>query len=222
MIVEAFPMGVFQVNSYILRCEETGETVVVDPGDEPEILLRRLEELGTHPSAILNTHGHVDHIVGNGAIRARYDVPIWMHPDDLFLIDGFEEQAAMFGLHFAPPPPPDRDFIAGQPYRFGECELQVHLAPGHSPGSVVLVNGTTAISGDVIFAGAIGRFDLPGGDLPTLLRSIEEVILPLGDDTVLHSGHGPSTTVGTERRSNPYLQVFRSRTGPPQALRDAR
>jgi glyoxylase-like metal-dependent hydrolase (beta-lactamase superfamily II) len=205
--IETFPMGMFQVNSFLLRCEETGDTVVVDPGDEPEILLRRLDELGTQPVAIVNTHGHLDHIVGNGAIRARYDLPIWMHPDDRFLVDGFAEQAAMFGLDFPPPPPPDHDLVAGESFRFGSCELRVYLAPGHSPGSVVLVQGDQAISGDVIFAGSIGRVDLPGGNLATLLRSIDEVVLPLGDDTVLHPGHGPSTTVGAERRSNPYLQA---------------
>jgi glyoxylase-like metal-dependent hydrolase (beta-lactamase superfamily II) len=200
-------MGMFQVNSYLLQCEETGEIVVVDPGDEPEILLRRLDEMGQAPVAIVNTHGHLDHVVGNGAVRDRFDVPIWMHAADRFLIDAFPEQAAMFGLEFAPPPPPDRELVEGQPFRFGAVELAVHLAPGHSPGSVVLVTGDQAISGDVIFAGSIGRFDLPRGDLPTLLRSIDEVIVPLGDDTTLHPGHGPATTVGRERRSNPYLQA---------------
>jgi len=199
-------MGMFQVNSYLLRCGETGETVVVDPGDESDILLRRLDELRTEPVAILNTHGHLDHVAGNATIRARFDVPIWMNPEDRFLVDAFAEQAAMFGLDLPEPPPPDRDLLAGEPFRFGACELSVRAAPGHSPGSVVLVEGTQAISGDVIFVGSIGRFDLPRGDLPTLLRSIDEVILPLGDETVLHPGHGPATTVGRERRTNPYLQ----------------
>jgi len=199
-------MGMFQVNSYLLRCGETGETVVVDPGDESDILLRRLDELRTEPVAILNTHGHLDHVAGNATIRARFDVPIWMNPEDRFLVDAFAEQAAMCGLDLPEPPPPDRDLLAGEPFRFGACELSVRAAPGHSPGSVVLVEGTQAISGDVIFVGSIGRFDLPRGDLPTLLRSIDEVILPLGDETVLHPGHGPATTVGRERRTNPYLQ----------------
>jgi glyoxylase-like metal-dependent hydrolase (beta-lactamase superfamily II) len=196
----------FQVNSYLLRCEETGETVVVDPGDEPAILLRRLDEIRTAPVAIVNTHGHLDHVAGNASIRERWDVPIWMHPADRFLIDAFAEQAAMFGLELPPPPAPDRELVPGGVFRFGACELSVRHAPGHSPGSVVLVERDRAISGDVIFAGSIGRFDFPGGDLPTLLRSIDEVILPLGDGATLHPGHGPATTVGRERRANPYLQ----------------
>jgi glyoxylase-like metal-dependent hydrolase (beta-lactamase superfamily II) len=200
-------MGMFQVNSYLLRCEETGEIVVVDPGDEPEILLRRLDEIDARPVAIVNTHGHVDHVAGNGAIRERWDVPIWMHPADRFLIDAFPQQAAMFGLDLTPPPAPDRELAEGFVFRFGGCELAVHHAPGHSPGSVVLVEGSQAISGDVIFAGSIGRFDLPGGDLPTLLRSIDDVIVPLGDGMTLYPGHGPATTVGRERRANPFLQA---------------
>ena len=206
MIVERFPMGVFQVNSYLLRCEETGATVVVDPGDEPEILLRRLEELDVAPVAILNTHGHVDHVAGNTAIHDRHPVPILMHADDRFLLDGFAEQAAMFGLSLTAPPPPSGELVAGETFEFGKCRLEILHTPGHSPGSVTLVTGDQAISGDVLFAGSIGRADLPLGDLPTLLRSIDDVLVPLGDDTVIHPGHGPSTTIGEERRSNPFLR----------------
>ena len=206
MITEVFPMGVFQVNSYLLRCEETGETVVVDPGDEPQILVRRLEELGVEPVAILNTHGHLDHVAGNAAVKLRYGVPILMHEDDRFLIDTFVQQARMFGLDLEAPPPPDAPLTPGEAFRFGEIELKILFAPGHSPGHVILLDEDTAISGDVLFAGSIGRTDLPGGDLPTLLRSIDEVVVPLGDDTAILPGHGPATTVGAERRANPFLQ----------------
>ncbi|NNE44524.1 MAG: MBL fold metallo-hydrolase, partial [Gemmatimonadetes bacterium] len=185
-------MGIFQVNSYLLTCEETGKTVVVDPGDEPDILLRRLDELGVEPEAILNTHGHVDHVAGNARLRERYDIPILMHPEDRFLVDGFKEQAAMFGLTLAPPPPPDADLTPGEAYAFGACSLDVHFTPGHSPGHVALVHGRQAISGDVLFAGSIGRTDLPGGSLEVLLKSIDEVLVPLGDDLEIHPGHGPA------------------------------
>jgi len=206
VIVEAFPMGVFQVNSYLLRCEATGETVVVDPGDEPEILLRRLEELEVEPVAILNTHGHLDHVAGNAAVKLRYGIPALMHDDDRFLIDTFAQQAAMFGLDLEAPAPPDAPLVPGDPYTFGKTELQILFAPGHSPGHVILLHEDTAVSGDVLFAGSIGRTDLPGGDLPTLLRSIDEVVVPLGDSTRILPGHGPATTVGAERGSNPFLQ----------------
>lgn len=199
-------MGAFQVNSYILRCEETGRVAVVDPGDEPDILLARLDELGKTPELVLNTHGHLDHVAGNAAIKSRYDVPILIHPSDAFLLDQFEAQAKFFGLHLTPPPPPDGDLVPGRRIEFGRCALDVLFAPGHSPGHVVFVHERQAISGDVLFAGSIGRTDLPGGDLATLLATLDDVILPLGDDMEIHPGHGPSTTVGRERRTNPFLQ----------------
>jgi glyoxylase-like metal-dependent hydrolase (beta-lactamase superfamily II) len=199
-------MGIFQVNSYLLGCEATGEIVVVDPGDEPAVLVRRLDELGRAPIAVLNTHGHLDHVAGNAAIRERFGVPVLMHEADRFLIDTFDQQAALFGLRLPKPPAPDGLLVPGRSFAFGECELEVRFTPGHSPGSVTLVHEGDAISGDVLFAGSIGRTDLPGGDLATLLRSIDEEILPLGDAMRLHPGHGPSTTVGEERRANPFLQ----------------
>ncbi|MFN8177012.1 MAG: MBL fold metallo-hydrolase [bacterium] len=206
MKIEAFPMGFFQVNSYLLRCEETGAVVVVDPGDEPEILLRRLDELAASPELLINTHGHLDHVAGNAAIKARHGMPVLVHPADRFLFEQFAQQAAFFGLQLTPPPPPDGDLVPGQRVGFGRCMLDVLFTPGHSPGHVTLVHDGDAISGDVLFAGSIGRTDLPGGDLPTLLASLDDVLVPLGDDVVIHPGHGPSTTIGRERRTNPFLQ----------------
>jgi glyoxylase-like metal-dependent hydrolase (beta-lactamase superfamily II) len=203
--IETYPLGAFQVNSYLLFCEESGECVVVDPGDEPGVLLDRLDELGVAPVAVVNTHGHLDHVAGNAAMKERFGIPVHLHPDDRFLIDTFPEQAARFGLDLAPPPPPDFDLLPGRPFEFGRCRLEVRHAPGHSPGHVVLFHEREAISGDVLFAGSIGRTDLPGGDLGTLLRSIDEVLVPRGDDLVIRPGHGPATTVGRERGSNPFL-----------------
>ena len=211
MKIETFPMGVFQVNSFLLFCEETGESVVVDPGDHPEILIARYEALGRSPVAILNTHGHIDHVAGNRAIKDRWDVPILMHPGDGFLIETFDQQAALFGLDMSSPPAPDGELSDGVPFRFGACRLEIIHTPGHSPGHVVLASGSAAISGDLIFAGSIGRTDLPGGDLGTLLRSVDRLGDFLPDETVLHPGHGPATTLGEERRTNPFLQPgFRS------------
>ncbi len=206
MRIETFPMGVFQVNSYLLQCEQTKKIVVVDPGDEPEILLRRLETLRGEVLAILNTHGHVDHVAGNAAMKRALGVPIHMHPADRFLVDAFAEQTAMFGLTLEEPPPPDAELVPGEEFLLGTCALRILHTPGHSPGSVTFVHGREAVSGDVLFAGSIGRTDLPLGDLPTLLRSIDGGLVPLGDDVTLHPGHGPSTTIGAERRSNPFLR----------------
>lgn len=206
MRIEVFPMGAFQVNSYLLWCETTGACVAVDPGDEPEILTARLDEAGAAPELILNTHGHLDHVAGNALLKSRYGVPILMHPDDAFLIDAFEQQAAAFGLRLTRPPAPDGTLREGDEVRFGRCVLKVRCAPGHSPGHVVLVSDADVISGDVLFAGSIGRTDLPRGDLPTLLRSIDTVMLPLGDAMRVHPGHGPATTIGEERKTNPFLQ----------------
>jgi glyoxylase-like metal-dependent hydrolase (beta-lactamase superfamily II) len=199
-------MGAFQVNSYLLRCEETGKTVVVDPGDEPDILLARLDQWNVAPEWILNTHGHLDHVAGNAAIRRRHGTRIRMHPGDRFLVDGFAEQAAAFGLVLEMPPPPDGTLLPGDRIEFGRCALEVLFTPGPSPGHVALRSGRDLISGDVLFAGSIGRTDLPGGHLPTLLDTLDRVVVPLGDDVIVHPGHGPSTTIGEERRSNPFLQ----------------
>jgi glyoxylase-like metal-dependent hydrolase (beta-lactamase superfamily II) len=213
--IEIFPMGVFQVNSYLLACEKTGKIVVVDPGDEPEILLRRLDQLKAEPIAILNTHGHVDHVAGNAAIQREFAIPALLHRADRFLVESFSAQAAMFGLDLEAPPPPDGELIPGETFDFGECTLRILHTPGHSPGSVTLVHENDAISGDVLFADSIGRTDLPHGDLPTLLRSIDDVLVPLGDEMRIHPGHGPQTTIGRERRSNPFLR----KEWRPQLLR---
>lgn len=208
MRIETFPMGVFQVNSFLLTCEDTGTVVAVDPGDEPEQLLQALDARSAVPEIILCTHGHLDHVAGLAAFRRRWPrLPILLHAEDRFLIDAFPEQAAAFGLSLAAPPQPDGDLVPGETVSFGKVELSIRHAPGHSPGHVVFVGDQHTISGDVLFAGSIGRTDLPKGDLPTLLRSIDEVMVPLGDDMVIHPGHGPSTTIGEERRSNPYLQA---------------
>jgi len=204
--IEIFPMGVFQVNSYLLLCEETRKIAIVDPGDQPEILLRRLQQMRGEPIAILNTHGHIDHVAGNAVMKKEYGIPALLHRADLFLIEGFSAQAAMFGLDLEPPPLPDGELIPGETFQLGACELRIAHTPGHSPGSVTLVHGNDAISGDVLFRDSIGRTDLPAGDLSTLLRSIDEVLVPLGDETRIHPGHGPQTSIGVERRSNPFLR----------------
>lgn len=179
--------------------------LIIDPGDEAERISEVLEAWGAEPDAILLTHAHLDHITAVGELVGRFDCPVYLHPADLDLYRAAPAQAAMFGLRVSPQPVPDRELADGQELRFGSIELTVRHAPGHSPGGVVFIGHSSAFVGDCVFAGSIGRTDLPGGDTRTLLASIREQILSLPGDTVLYSGHGPATTVAREAASNPFL-----------------
>jgi glyoxylase-like metal-dependent hydrolase (beta-lactamase superfamily II) len=202
------PNGVFAENSYVVIDEQTRLCVVVDPGEEPGLILHKIEESDAQPVAIWLTHAHVDHILGVPGIVARTGASVWLHPADRPLYDAVREQAAGFGLVLTegmPAPALPRDLVAGQQLKVGDLSFDVRHAPGHSPGSVCLVGHGVVFSGDVLFAGSIGRTDLPGGDFETLIASIERELLPLPDDTIVYSGHGPETTIGRERQTNPFL-----------------
>jgi glyoxylase-like metal-dependent hydrolase (beta-lactamase superfamily II) len=168
-------------------------------------------------TAILLTHAHVDHVSGVARAKARLGVPVWLHRDDLFLYDRAVEHGAMFGLTVVPPPPVDRFYDGPGPIAFGDYDVVVHHTPGHCPGGVCLQVGKRGepgldlFVGDTLFAGSIGRTDLPGGDYETLMRSITEVLLRLGDEARVHPGHGPDTTIGHERRTNPFLLEWAAR-----------
>ena len=212
MIVETQAVGPFFKNGFVVGCEDTREAVLIDPGDEVEGLLTFAERARLTIRYILLTHAHIDHVTGVGAAKRALGVPIYLHRDDLFLYEGATEQARMFGVHIdGPPPPPDMFYTAGQRIAFGGCEATPHHTPGHCPGGVCLqigkagTGGDQLFVGDTLFAGSIGRTDLPGGDHATLMRSIRTVLFPFGDAAVVHPGHGPSTTIGRERRTNPFL-----------------
>ncbi len=208
MNVRTFTGGGFGENGYLVVCEGTGAAVIVDPGAAAAAMAGLVASEGLDLQAVLLTHAHLDHVEGVHHIRALApDAPLWLHPADRALYDALGDQAAMFGLGFTPQPPPDEELEHGQRFTFGSCAFEVRHAPGHSPGHVILVGHEAglALVGDVIFQAAIGRTDLPGGDFYTLMRSIREQVLTLPDETVLHPGHGPSTTVGFERVSNPFL-----------------
>ncbi len=179
--------------------------LIFDPGDDAERISGVLEAWGAEPEAILLTHAHLDHITAVGDLVNRYECPVYLHPADLDLYRAAPGQAAMFGLRVSPQPLPDQELADGQVLRFGPIEFTVRHAPGHSPGGVVFVGHAAAFVGDCVFAGSIGRTDLPGGDTRTLLDSIRDQILTLPGDTVLYSGHGPATTVAREAASNPFL-----------------
>jgi glyoxylase-like metal-dependent hydrolase (beta-lactamase superfamily II) len=196
----------FAENCYLVVDEQAGECAIVDPGEEAGMILHKVEETGTKPVAIWLTHAHLDHVLGVPNVVAQTGVPVWLHPADRPLYDAVPDQAEWFGLPRPERlPAPDHDLAHGTRLSVGTLSLEVRHAPGHSPGSVCLVGPGIAIGGDVLFAGSIGRTDLPGGDLDTLIASIERELLPLPDDTILYSGHGPETTIGRERQTNPFL-----------------
>lgn len=205
--VETLTVGPFQSNCYIVRPSGGGAPVVIDPGDEAERILARLGD--DTPAALLLTHAHLDHIGAVAALARETGAPVYLHDGDRFLYDAAEEHARAFGLRVEVPPPPDAELAEGEELSFGPLEFEVRHAPGHSPGHVVLVGRGaaqgTAFVGDCVFAGSIGRTDLPGGDMQMLLSSIRRKILTLPDETVLYPGHMGPTTVSRERQTNPFL-----------------
>jgi glyoxylase-like metal-dependent hydrolase (beta-lactamase superfamily II) len=198
-------VGPLQSNSYLLADEVTREAALFDPGMESESVADILARERLTVTAIVNTHGHFDHVFGNAYFKAKTGAPLLMHRADLDLVKRLEEQSLYFGFRATPSPPPDRFLEEGDEVRVGGIRLRVRHTPGHSPGGICLVTDGTAFVGDTLFAGSIGRTDLPGGSAETLLTSIREKLLTLPDDTVIYPGHGPATTIGHERRHNPFL-----------------
>ena len=197
--------GQFVENCYLVIDEASRECVVIDPGEEAGLILRRITEAGVRTVAIWVTHAHLDHVMGVPRLRRETGAPIYLHPADRELYDHVIQQGLAFGIRVESLPPPDREFVPGETVRVGTVGFTVRHAPGHSPGSVCLVGDGVVFTGDVLFAGSIGRTDLPGADFDTLIRSIERELLVLPDSTMVYSGHGPETTVGRERGTNPFL-----------------
>jgi glyoxylase-like metal-dependent hydrolase (beta-lactamase superfamily II) len=201
----------FYKNGYLVVCEVSREAVLIDPGDEVGELLARARADDVTIVSIPLTHAHLDHITGVGLAKAATGVDVWLHRDDLFLYEGAAEQGRMLGLPVPALPPVDRFYSPGTKLTFGRYTIDVLPTPGHCPGGVCLAIGRTGTSdrelfvGDTLFAGSIGRTDLPGGDHATLLCSIRDVLFAFPDDTVVRSGHGPDTTIGREKQSNPFL-----------------
>jgi hydroxyacylglutathione hydrolase len=205
--VETFESGPFAQNAYVVWEDDATFAVAVDPGAAASRMADFLADNGLFCEAILLTHAHLDHIEGVAELVRRTGAAIYLHADDRALYERVQQQAVAFGLEVEPQPPIDSTLEHGQRLRFGGIELEVRHVPGHSPGHVLFYSrdGGFALVGDVVFAGSIGRTDLPGGSMPTLMQSIRSQVLTLPDETVLYPGHGPSTTVGHERVGNPFL-----------------
>lgn len=208
--VNSFTFNPFQENTYILS-DETGQCIIIDPGchgnAEEQRLKSFISEKKLTPVKLVNTHCHVDHVFGNYFIEKEYGLKPWIHKLDLFILERLTDVATMYGVKAIPSPEPEGFFDEGDKITFGDSQLDIFFTPGHSPGSVVFYskNDKLLIAGDVLFYESIGRTDLPGGDHETLLMSLREKVLVLDDDTVVYSGHGPSTTIGHEKKFNPFL-----------------
>jgi glyoxylase-like metal-dependent hydrolase (beta-lactamase superfamily II) len=213
MIFEVRAVAPFHKNGFVIGCERTREAVVIDPGDEAGDLLASVRDRDLEVTHILLTHAHIDHITGVAQVKDALNVPVYLHQGDLPLYEHAVQQGQMFGLVVRQPPPIDVYYDLN-PIHFGDYEVRVHHTPGHCPGGVCLqigrkgTAGADLFVGDTLFAGSIGRTDLPGGNYEVLMRSITTVLFPLGDDAVVHPGHGPDTTIGRERATNPFVLEY--------------
>jgi hydroxyacylglutathione hydrolase len=204
--VVPIPNGTFAENCYLLYHAGHPDSVLVDPGEDAAGFLRAAASRDRRITAIWLTHAHIDHIQGVAEVQAATGAPIWLHPADRALYDALPVQARWFGLELEPPPPPDHALSHGDRLTVGASGFEVRHAPGHTPGHVCFVGPGLVLGGDVLFEGSIGRTDLPGGDHAELIASIRRELLPLPDDMIVHPGHGPATTIGRERRENPFLR----------------
>jgi len=205
MILEYLTVGPFQENSYILADSDSGEGILIDPGHDPEAILDRVAELGIRITAIVNTHAHIDHVGGVPEIQRQLKIPFRLHAADRPLLKALPQQAAMYGLPPLQVPEVESYLKGGDRFTVGTLEVEIIETPGHSPGSITLKVGDDLIAGDVLFAGSIGRTDLYGGDFGILKSSIRDALFPLGDHCRVWPGHGPETTIGEERRTNPFV-----------------
>jgi len=204
MILEKLVVGPLEVNCYIFG-DENGEVVVIDPGAEGERIIAFIEERGYRPRCIINTHCHIDHIRANADVKGKYNIPILVHKEDAPILTSPQDAELEEMIGGKPSPPADRLLSEGDEIKVGSFTLKVIHTPGHTPGGISLLFDDGVFTGDTLFAGGVGRTDLPGGSWDTLVSSIREKLLVLPDSLPIYPGHGPSSTIGEEKRYNPFL-----------------
>jgi glyoxylase-like metal-dependent hydrolase (beta-lactamase superfamily II) len=208
MILEMLTVGPFQENCYIIGDEDSGVGAVIDPGDEAARIAMAVEKTGLDIGSIIVTHAHIDHVGGVIFLADEYSCPVLMHEESEPLLEGLPTQAMMMGIRFGKVPTVDRYVGDEETLEVGDLRLRSLYTPGHAPGHLAFYveDEGLVLSGDALFAGSVGRVDLPGGSMEVLMRSIEERLLTLPEETVVYPGHGPRTTIGDERATNPFLQ----------------
>jgi hydroxyacylglutathione hydrolase len=216
--IRGFTIGPLETNAYLIVDEAKRQALLIDPGLESEGIYDVIHNEGLELSAIVNTHGHFDHVCGNAFFKAKTGAPVLIHQEDVAMMRQAAQQALTFGFQVPTPPPPDRLLAEGDDVVVGESRMDVLHTPGHTPGGICLYGDGFAFVGDTLFAGSIGRTDLVGGSIEVLLASIRSKLLSLPDETAVYPGHGPPTTIGEERLSNPFLS---GRGGTPLLLFDA-
>ena len=206
--VEMIVTGPFAENCYLLREEASGRGIVVDPGDEADRILSEINSFDLTAEKIVNTHAHIDHVGAVAALKRALSIPFWLHPAEGPILAGLNWSAQMFGLPEKEEPTVDSPLADGQRIAVGDLMAEVIETPGHSPGGCCLhfADQGIIVVGDTLFRQSIGRTDLPGGDMPTLLQSIRQRLFTLPDETVVYPGHGPATTIGEEKATNPFVR----------------
>ena len=208
MIIEQLPLGPIQANCFIVACEETKEAVVIDPGDEADKILMALAKKALKVKKIINTHGHFDHVGANRRLKEVTGAKLMIHSQDVPLLSQSAASAKAWGMRADNSPAPDKTLEDGDIITFGNLSLTVIHTPGHSPGGISLYGQGAVFVGDTLFRGSVGRTDFPGGDFDTLIKSIQQKIFGLPEDTKVYPGHMGPTTVGTEKRNNPFCRII--------------